>query len=149
MPRSTGAARSNRGAALRLLAALALVSVLVGLSASDPETLALLRRPRNLSTHPIRRVTSPAHHLPTDIVDAISSTKDGPVETRQRRPHNQLKDAMRVYLTTLNGGHASIAEIKAAVEPKVGIAPASSYRSALQDERYFERVARGVFRLRD
>ncbi|NNM48246.1 hypothetical protein [Knoellia koreensis] len=71
------------------------------------------------------------------------------METRQRRPHNQLKDAMRKYLTTLDGGHASISEIKAAIEPEVGVAPASSYRSSLQDERYFERVSRGVFRLRD
>jgi hypothetical protein len=39
------------------------------------------------------------------------------METRQRRPHNQLKDAMRKYLTTLDGGHASISEIKAAIEP--------------------------------
>jgi hypothetical protein len=69
------------------------------------------------------------------------------VKERQRRPHNQLKDAMRAYLATLEGGHASIAEIKLAVEPTVGLAPDSSYRSALQDERYFERVARGVFRL--
>ena len=67
---------------------------------------------------------------------------------RQRRPHNQLKDAMRSYLATLNGGHASITEIKTAVTDEVGTAPDSSYRSALQDERYFERVSRGVFRLR-
>ena len=66
----------------------------------------------------------------------------------QRRPHNQLKDAMRTYLETLNGGPASISEIKEAVRGAVGVAPASSYRSALQDVRYFERVARGVFRLR-
>lgn len=67
---------------------------------------------------------------------------------RQRRPHNQMKDAMRGYLGTLGGKHASIAEIKIAVEPQIGVAPDSSYRSALQDERYFERVSRGVFRLR-
>ena len=68
---------------------------------------------------------------------------------RQRRPHNQLKSAMREYLGTLGGGHASIAEIKQSVEPTLGVVPDSSYRSALQDERYFERVARGVFRLRE
>lgn len=67
---------------------------------------------------------------------------------RLRRPHNQLKDAMRGYLETLGGNHASIAEIKFAVEAHIGVAPDSSYRSALQDERYFERVSRGVFRLR-
>lgn len=70
------------------------------------------------------------------------------MKERQRRPHNQVKDAMRSYLGTLGGKHASIAEIKVAVESKVGIAPESSYRSALQDERYFVRVSRGVFRLR-
>lgn len=66
---------------------------------------------------------------------------------RKRRPHNQLKDAMRAYLATLEGGSASIAEIKVGVQSTVGIAPDSSYRSALQDERVFERVGRGVFRL--
>jgi hypothetical protein len=56
---------------------------------------------------------------------------------------------MREYLGTLDGGHASIAEIKQFVEPALGVVPDSSYRSALQDERYFERVTRGVFRLRE
>ena len=55
---------------------------------------------------------------------------------------------MREYLGSKKGQPASISEIKAALEPKVGVAPDSSYRSGLQDERYFERVARGVFRLR-
>lgn len=66
----------------------------------------------------------------------------------QRRPHGELKHAIRDYLASKKGGAASISEIKAAVTPSVGIAPDSSYRSALQDERYFERVSRGVFRLR-
>lgn len=67
---------------------------------------------------------------------------------RRRRPHGELKGAMREYLAGLDGKPASIKEIKAGVESKVGTAAESSYRSALQDERYFERVARGVFRLR-
>lgn len=67
---------------------------------------------------------------------------------RQRRPHNMLKNAMRDFLAEY-GKPASIAEITSGVEPVVGICPASSYRSALQDERVFERVARGVFKLRD
>ena len=71
-----------------------------------------------------------------------------PVAPRQRRPHGELSAAMREYLASKGGGPASISEIKAALEPKLGIAPASSYRSALQDERYFERMSRGVFRLR-
>lgn len=66
---------------------------------------------------------------------------------RRRRPHGELKNAMRQYLAD-RGGPASIGEIAAGVRDVVGDAPASSYRSALQDERYFERVERGVFQLR-
>lgn len=69
-------------------------------------------------------------------------------QTRQRRPHGELKNAVREYLAKRGGEAASISEIKAALESSVGKAPDSSYRSALQDERYFERVSRGVFRSR-
>lgn len=69
-------------------------------------------------------------------------------QRQTRRPHNELKSAMREFLAS-HGGAASISEIAAAVMPSVGVAPSSSYRSALQDERYFERVSRGVFKLRD
>lgn len=65
---------------------------------------------------------------------------------RRRRPHNELKNAMREFLAGRE--QASIAQIKAGCEPSIGVAPDSSYRSALQDERYFERVSRGVFKLR-
>lgn len=65
---------------------------------------------------------------------------------RQRRPHNLLKSAMRDFLAE-HGQPASIKEIKLGVEPVVGICPDSSYRSALQDDRVFERVSRGVFKL--
>lgn len=67
---------------------------------------------------------------------------------RLRRPHGELKNAMREFLAA-KGEPASIAEIIEGVKPQVGEAPASSYRSALQDERHFKRVERGVFRLRD
>lgn len=66
----------------------------------------------------------------------------------KRRPHNELKTAMRAFLATLDGDSATISQIRDGVRPQVGEAPASSYRSALQDERYFVRVSRGVFRLR-
>lgn len=66
---------------------------------------------------------------------------------RTRRPQGELKNAMCDFLSR-RGGPASIAEIKAGVETIVGSAPDSSYRSSLQDERYFERVSRGVFKLR-
>ena len=69
-------------------------------------------------------------------------------KARQRRPHGELKTAMREYLAC-KGGSATISEIKTAVEPKLSKSPDSSYRSALQDERYFERVPRGVFKLRN
>lgn len=76
-------------------------------------------------------------------MDAI----DKPVS--KRRPHNQLKSAMRDYLRTVEGMTASISEIRSGTADIVGEAPQSSYRSALQDERYFTRVSRGVFRLKE
>lgn len=69
-------------------------------------------------------------------------------ERRQRRPHGEVKNAMREFLERKAGEPASIREIKDGVRGQVGDAPDSSYRSALQDERYFERVERGVFKLR-
>ncbi len=66
----------------------------------------------------------------------------------RRRPRGELKNAIRQYLADL-GSPASVSEITAGVRDVVGEAAASSYRSALQDERYFERVQRGVFRLRE
>lgn len=68
--------------------------------------------------------------------------------TRRRRPHGELRNAIREFLRA-HGGPATIPEIKEGVREAVGEAPASSYRSTLQDERYFERVSRGVFKLRD
>ena len=70
-----------------------------------------------------------------------------PAPRRIRRPHGQVKNAMRDYLRTLNGSPASIAQIKKGIEPVVGTAPDSSYRSALQDSRVFDRVSPGVFKL--
>ncbi len=66
---------------------------------------------------------------------------------RQRRPHNLLKGAVRDYLSTQPDATASLASIRAATEESLGYPPQSSYRSAMQDERYFVRVSRGVFRL--
>ena len=53
---------------------------------------------------------------------------------------------MRDFLAK-RGAPASIKEIRKGVEPVVGVCPDSSYRSALQDERVFIRVSRGVFTL--
>lgn len=72
-----------------------------------------------------------------------------PRTPRVRRPHGELKNAIRAFLAHRGGEPASIAEIKEGVRDVVGEAPASSYRSALQDQRYFERVRRGIFRLRN
>ncbi len=69
-------------------------------------------------------------------------------DRRQRRPHGALKTAIREYLGSRGGDPVSISEIKTALQPKLGKVPDSSYRSSLQDERYFERVSRGVFKLR-
>lgn len=92
---------------------------------------------------------SPDHD---NVVDVITSTAFGgkmaQSKPRKRRPHGEVKNAMRDFLAA-KGEPASISEIKAGIEEKVGTAPDSSYRSALQDERVFERVSRGVFKLRD
>jgi hypothetical protein len=63
------------------------------------------------------------------------------------RIRGELKATIRSYLESRNGQPATIAEIQAAAERQFGPVPRSSVRSGLQDERYFERVARGVFRL--
>lgn len=68
---------------------------------------------------------------------------------QKRRPHNELKSVVRGYLGAVDGQTASIAQIRAATAPALGDPPQSSYRSALQDVRYFLRVSRGVFRLID
>ena len=52
---------------------------------------------------------------------------------------------MRMFLAQRAGAPASIQEIMNGIEPLIGKAPSSSYRSALQDERYFKRISRGVF----
>lgn len=67
---------------------------------------------------------------------------------RKRLPHGQLREAIREFLAT-RGEPASIAEITEGVRDKVGEAPKSSYRSTLQNEAYFVRVSRGVFRLKE
>jgi hypothetical protein len=46
------------------------------------------------------------------------------------------------------GREATLTEIRTTLEKKRGPIPQSSVRSGLQDTRYFERVERGVFRLR-
>lgn len=68
--------------------------------------------------------------------------------SRRRGPRGELKNSIREYLESKKGEPASIAEITEALKPKIGVRPSSSYRSTLQDDRYFERVSRGVFRLR-
>lgn len=70
------------------------------------------------------------------------------VQSRKRGPRGVFKDAIRQYLESLGGESATIAEITEATKSEVGERPSSSYRSTLQDERYFERVSRGVFRIR-
>jgi hypothetical protein len=59
-----------------------------------------------------------------------------------------LKDAMIEYLRQ-RGGQATTLEIHRAMEERFGRKVASSsVRGGLQNERYFERVRRGEFKLR-
>lgn len=67
---------------------------------------------------------------------------------RRRRPRGQLPNAIRDFLRPRNGKPATIAEITAGVHPLLGEVPSERYRAALQNEKYFERVSRGVFRLK-
>lgn len=60
-----------------------------------------------------------------------------------------IRDVVRSYLAAL-GGEATVAEIHAAVEGRLGAVPASSVRSYLNlnTPEVFERVGRGRYRLR-
>lgn len=73
----------------------------------------------------------------------------GGTAQRKRRPQGELRNVISEFLARRDGTPATISEIQAGVEAEVGPAPASSVRSALQDERFFKRVSRGVFCLRD
>lgn len=66
---------------------------------------------------------------------------------RRRRPHNELKFAVADYLLSLDSQTASTQEIIQATQSQLNGPPQSSYRSALQDERVFTRVSRGMFTL--
>lgn len=66
---------------------------------------------------------------------------------RIRHRPNELKFAIRDFLTQLNRP-ANVAEIRDGIQSEVGERPASSYRSSLQDETIFERVSRGVYRVK-
>lgn len=53
------------------------------------------------------------------------------------------------YLRSRNGGPASIAEVREAIQEQLGHqVPPSSVRSCLQRTRYFERTGPGQYRLR-
>jgi hypothetical protein len=64
------------------------------------------------------------------------------------RPRKRgLTAAMHAYLVE-RGKPASIKEITAAIAPDFPNPPSSSVRGCLQNENYFERVQRGVFKAR-
>lgn len=69
-----------------------------------------------------------------------------PQTARARRPH--LKDAICDYLAGRGPAAVPFAEIREGIRHRVGDAPDSSVRGALRDDRYFERLFPGVFRLR-
>lgn len=68
-------------------------------------------------------------------------------ESVVRRRKKGLTAAMYEFLKE-RGEPATIKEITAAVADRFPSPPSSSVRGCLQNERYFERVARGVFRAR-
>ncbi|MEC5149537.1 ATP-dependent protease HslVU (ClpYQ) peptidase subunit [Cryobacterium psychrotolerans] len=67
---------------------------------------------------------------------------------RLRRPHNELKTAIREYMRGLGGGTAATVELTAMLEEKFENVGKSTVRASMQDERYFERVSPGIFRLK-
>lgn len=62
-----------------------------------------------------------------------------------RTRNRGLTPAMYSYLSS-RGEPATIKEITAAIASDFPNPPSSSVRACLQNERYFERVSRGVFR---
>jgi len=68
---------------------------------------------------------------------------------RKRRPRNELKALVIAYLESLPDRTAKTSEIRAATSAELDDPPQSSYRSLLQDSRYFERKSRGEFMLVD
>jgi len=70
-------------------------------------------------------------------------------DPRKRRPHNQVKTAIREFLSSCEDRTATIAQITAGTMGTLGSVAPSTYRTTLQDQRYFKRVRRGVFRLVD
>lgn len=68
-------------------------------------------------------------------------------ENEIRRRKRGLTTAMHEYLQE-RGEPATIKEITAAVQGKFPSPPSSSVRGCLQNEKYFERVSRGVFKAR-
>lgn len=68
-------------------------------------------------------------------------------ELEIRRRKRGLTAAMHAYLVE-RGEAATIKEITAGVASTFPNPPSSSVRGCLQNERYFERVERGVFKAR-
>jgi hypothetical protein len=73
------------------------------------------------------------------------NTSDMP---RQRRPRNQLKNAIREFMAERPGETARTVDLTVMLENRFGEVGKSSVRVALQDARYFERVSPGVFLLK-
>jgi len=65
------------------------------------------------------------------------------------RIRGEVKSSVLAYLRERDGEPVTIAEIRMSIQARwPAPIPQSSVRSALQDTHYFERVSRGVFRLR-
>ncbi|HEY9243775.1 MAG TPA: hypothetical protein VIP48_17460 [Streptosporangiaceae bacterium] len=63
----------------------------------------------------------------------------------RRRP-GEVRDAIRDYLGTVKR-EATVGEIQAAVNQRLGSVPASSVRSSLRLSDLFDQTARGRYRL--
>lgn len=66
-------------------------------------------------------------------------------ELKVRHRKRGLTAAMHEFLVE-RGGPATIAEIADGVADRFPNPPSSSVRGCLQNEKYFERVSRGVFK---
>lgn len=64
------------------------------------------------------------------------------------RPFGTIRDAILDYFDAKDDHTATIAEVRAALQMRLGDVAPSSVRAYLQTRSRFERVAKGVYKLR-
>ena len=67
---------------------------------------------------------------------------------RRRRPRNELKTEIREHMRGLGGAPAATVDLTTMLEKKFEKVGKSTVRASMQDERYFERVSPGIFKLK-